>query len=226
MKFSIVDIDDALKEVSSFDHKKYEKRELKKAKSIKDSAEAKAVASKFLEENPHVNIGFIIEHLQNLILSTTKSSEKLGVSPTAFSRLRKKYNISPVYTVKNNKEDKLGKKSFPFNASKFAIRNFYTSKQLELIPQTELELVQLRAARSLKNPNGKGVPWKWTSRGYHPNGKLKARTSKLTKYGVRVIYDSASDNYMVMLPDKTNKVLNKKEVDKLNYQYDKLKAFL
>src|ERR1700690_1456419 len=115
------EVHEILGKIPPFDMKKYEKRELKKKKAFKDSEEARTITSKFLDENPHVNVGYVIRHLQSLILSTTKSAEKLGISPNSFARLRKKYNIYPVYTVLNkpNSEGVI-KKSFPPGASSFA----------------------------------------------------------------------------------------------------------
>lgn len=202
------------------------KKKIKQAKLIIDNQKAQVAAAKFLEENPNINIGCLIDQLKSMILSTTSCAEKLGISPASFLRLRKKYKIEPVYTIKNEPNQD-GRINFLPSFSKKAVKNFYTPHQLDIIPQSEIEIIQIRAARSLKFPNGKGIPWKWKRRGYHANGKLKARTDNLSKYRVFCFYDPEIDRYKVIKAKGAEKeILTKKEVDKLNYQYDKLKVFI
>lgn len=202
------------------------KKKLKQEKFIIDNKKAEVVAEKFLKDNPDINIGCLIEQLKSMILSTTSCAEKLGISPSAFLRLRRKYKIEPVYTVKNEPNHN-GKIHFLPSFSKKAIKNFYTPHQLNLIPQAEIYLIQMRSARSCNFPNGKNVPLKWKRRGYHSNGKIKARTDNLSKYRIFCFYNPENDRYHVIKSKGAGKeVLTKKEVDKLNCQYGKLKVFL
>lgn len=201
----------------------------KRSKLAKADMQAGLVVKKFLEENPTVNVGYVIEHLQSTIVSTTQCCSKLGISPGAFLRLRKKYNIDPVYSLKNTEKDLLKSKKNIYNRhflNKFAIKNFYNPKQLEVIPQSDIELVQLRAARSLKFPNGENVGWKWTQRGFHPNGKIRARINFLEKQKIRVYYIDSEDKYRIMLKGYEDKKLSRQEIDKLNFKYKKLAAFI
>jgi len=82
-----------------------QKKNLKKEKSTKDSEIALKAVSEFLDKNPNVNIGFVIHHLQSKVMRTIEVCRKLGISPTSFARLRKKYNIESVYEAKNTTKD-------------------------------------------------------------------------------------------------------------------------
>jgi hypothetical protein len=210
-------------------YKKYLASEERKAKALKESKNAETVAIKFLTENPDVNVGFLIEHLQKKILSTTQCCVKLGISPSAFARLRKKYNLSPVYSLRNKKEILMkSNRTFygPVRLNEKAIKNFYNPKQLEIVPESEIKLIQVRAARSLKFPNGDKIGWKWTVRGFHHNGKLKARTDNLTRFKIRVAYVDNQDKYMIHYDGYRDKLHSRKDVDNLNFKLAKLKAFL
>lgn len=204
--------------------------EKKREKEYQDSKKAEVIADKFLEDNPNVNIGYVIKHLQKQIISTTQCCTKLGISPGAFLRLRRKYNIEPAFSLKNNdaKSAKLSNKTFvmPSNLAFKAIKNFYNPKQLNSIPQSEIDKIQVRAARSLGFPNGENVKWKWTRRGFQINGKLKARTDILTKCGIRVSYNTDTDKYTVYFKGYDNRQISRREVDKLNFKIAKLKSFL
>jgi len=106
--------------------------------------------------------------------------------------------------------------------NKRAIRKFYTEQQLKIIPEDELKKIQMRAARSLKFPNGDGIPYIWEPRGRHRNGKLKARISNLEQAGILVRYNETNDTYFIRLnKDEDPITLNKKRVDELNNSYKK-----
>lgn len=208
--------------------KKISIRRAKYMKKLKADAEASIVCKKFMDENPNVHVGYLIEHLQSSVISTTSCCKQLGISPGVFLRLRKKHNLEPAYSIKKSQETPFGKKNF-FNkkVSFLAVKNFYNPKQLEFIPKEEIKKAQLQAAVSLKYPNGKGKPWIWTERGFHSeNGKLKARTNNLDKHKIRYRYEPNSDKYFVNLMGYTDKLLTRKEVDKLNFKYGRFEAFL
>jgi hypothetical protein len=199
------------------ERKRYAKKLLKQDFLTKESEKAKIAITKFLEENPDINIDYAIIHMKDSILSTIKCAEKLGISPKAFLRLRKKYNIVPVSEIKNSYKSK----SFAPHFSKKATKNFYSIYQLKRIPKSEIDLSQKRSGSNLKL----GIKIKWKPRGYHSNGKLKARTDYLSKYGFFVLYNHKDDNYTVNKDDK-NTILSKKEVDVLNQKYLRLKSFV
>ena len=182
MNFSKVELEQVLDDIleDRDDDKKKIKRHLKKMKDIQNSEIARTATLKFLDENPHVHVGYVIEHLYANILSTMQCCEQLKISPNAFLRLRKKYGLEPVYIIKNNPSVPQKRGYFSSKNIK-AIKCFYSPKQLKMIPESEIILTQTRAARSLEYPNGKGKPWGWTRRGIHPNGKLQARTNYLKK---------------------------------------------
>lgn len=215
-------------DIVEYQDKKYLITQKKREKQSKISDEARIAAAGFLEKNPDVNIGYLIEHLQSKILSTTQCCDKLGISPSAFLRLRKKYNIEPIYSLKNNvfELNKSNKKFLLKNISNKAIKNFYNPKQLEIFSENEINTIQVRAARSFKFPNGNNVGWSWTSRGYHVNGKLKARMDNLKKLRIRVFYYEDQDKYSIDFEGYRNKFLSRKEIDDLNFRIAKLKAFL
>lgn len=196
------------------------RKDLLKEKLLRDVHESRSATEKFLEQNPDININCVIEHLQNLTLSTTNCARKLGISPRAFTRLAKKYKLEPVYIMEKSKN----RNQFLPKVSPYAVKYFYTSQQISRIPQSEIDLVQIRAARSLKFPDGENVPVKWIPRGHETNGKLKARTKNLSKAGVQVIYEPKKEKYMVFM--KTEVLfMSKLEVDKLDCKYGKMKAF-
>lgn len=227
------DIDQLLDEMAEKDkedprYKKSLLREKRREKALKDSRAAEVVAQKFLEENPDINVGYLIEHLQKQILSTTQCCSKLGISPNAFLRLRRKYKLEPIYSLKNDPSS-LRKSNKVFHSKKIsplAIKNFYNPKQIKSIPQADISAVQLRAARAFKFPDGENVGWKWTNRGYHMNGKLKARTENLTKLKIKYAYFDKDDKYAIDFDGYRGKYLTRQEVDKLNFKIKKLKAFL
>ena len=197
--------------------KRYIKKMLKQELLAKESEKAKIAITKFLEENPDINIDCAINHIKGMLLSTISSAEKLGISPKAFLRLRKKYNINPVSEIKNSPKAK----GFAPHISKKATKNFYNTYQLQRIPKSEIDLVQKRAGSSFKL----GTKIKWEMRGYHSNGKLKARTDCLHKYGFNTYYDQVNNRYSVQ-KDGQITFLSKKEVDSLNLKYLKLKSFV
>lgn len=190
-------------------------------RNSRDSYAAEIAVSKFLADNPDINIECVIKHIKSQILSTVKCAEMLGISPEAFFRLRKKHNIEPVYIAQNNQRSL---KSFAGFISKRAIKNFYTIHQINRIPPEEIELVQMRSARSLKFPNGKNIPVKWAPRGCHSNGKLKAHINHLKKNKIWIEYHAKDNRYYVELNGNV-KVLTKREVDMLNLRYGKIGAF-
>lgn len=211
------------------DLKRYKKKIEKEEKDGKASAEALTAADKFLQDNPNINIAHLIVHLQRKLLSTTQCCKVLGISPSAFLRLRKKYNIEPIYSLKNNELELRRSVKRIVNrgtVSQYATKNFFNETQLKSIPEDELKITQLRAARSLKFPNGINVGWKWTTRGTHPNGKLRARTDNLSKFNIKVFYFDDRDRYVVHFNGFENKFLTRQEVDKLNFKINKLKAFV
>ena len=217
-----------LDDLSEADLKRYQKKIKKEEADGKASAEAFKAAEKFLQDNPNINIAHLILHLQKKLLSTTQCCALLGISPTAFLRLRKKYNIEPIYSLINNEFElrKSNRRIINYHSvSKYATKNFYNEAQLKSIPKEELEKIRLRAARSLKFPNGINVGWAWTSRGTHSNGKLKARTNILSKFNIRTQYLQDTDRYIVDFDGVRGKHLTRQEVDKLNFRVGKLKAF-
>ena len=226
IKLTDTEINEALDDIES--PKRFLVRKSKEEKDNKASMEAFAAAEKFLQDNPNINIAHLIVHLQKKLLSTTQCCKILGISPAAFARLRKKYNIDPIYSLKNN-EIELRKSNrrimLHYVISQYATKNFFNEAQLKSFPKEEIEKIQLRAARSLKFPNGLNVGWKWTPRGTHTSGKLKARTDNLSKFNIKYTYFDDSDRYFVNFSGFENKLLTRREVDKLNFKIGKLKAF-
>lgn len=193
----------------------------------KSTKEASDLAKQILADHPNINIGYLIECLQMPLISTTHCCEVLGISYTAFFRLRKKYSIVPVYSISKNNQNQKSLKTFaPIIKHKYAKKNFYTKAQLESIPASEIQSIQLRAARSLKFPNGDKTGWKWSPRGYHSNGKLRARTDNLKKFDIKVSYIAAADKYIIEYNTFADKLLSRKEVDNFNIQINKMKHFL
>lgn len=230
MNFNTIEVLEGIDDIKQEESPSRKAWEKKREKDYQDSRKAEIIANKFLEDNPNVNIGYVIGFLQKQILSTTQCCTKLGISPGAFLRLRRKYNIEPAFSLKNKdiKSSKLSNKSFrtPNNLASKAVKNFYNPKQLNSIPQNEIDKIQIRAARSLGFPNGENIKWQWTTRGFQINGKLKARTDILTKCGIRVSYNTDTDKYTVYFKGYDNRQISRKEVDKLNFKIAKLKSFL
>jgi hypothetical protein len=208
--------------------KRQERKRKREEEYRENRAKAYEVARKFLEQNTDINVGCLVECLNELIIPTIRCAEKLGISPGAFLRLRKKYNITPVYTIRNDKtlNSQPIRKTFAPKSPKLSVKNFYTEEQLKRIPKEEIELVQLRAARSLKFPNGKNEPFKWERRGKHSNGKLKPRIDALIRSKFHVEYHAEADRYSLK---KNNEVcyadLSRKEVDRLNFKYNRMEVF-
>src|SRR5574337_1047120 len=98
LKEEIDDVLDGLED-SRIKDKKYLLRKKKREQEAKAKIEASNIAEKFLQENPNINIGFVIECLQKKLISTSTCCNKLGISPRSFLRLRKKYKIEPAYTL-------------------------------------------------------------------------------------------------------------------------------
>jgi hypothetical protein len=193
----------------------------KKEEAIKKRAETNIIVQKFLKENPNINIEYVIDSFKNNMLSTNACCIKLGISPAAFSRLKKKYGISPAYVAKKS-ESSLYK--IPPKLPNKARKNYYTTEQINKISPEDISLIQLRSARSLRFPNGEDKPIKWTPRGRHENGKLKARTNILQKLGIRVHYSPDVNKYMVD-GKGIRGLFSKKEVDGFNIRFGKLTAF-
>jgi hypothetical protein len=204
----------------------YQKKFLEKQKYLNNYKIALMAVNNFIQTHPDVNIDCVIDCLKSSTFSSTKCAEKLGISPVAFLRLRKKYNIEPIRILKNNYESG-GVKHFASYVSKKATRNYYNEIQLKRIPQSEIDLVQIRAGRALKI-NGK-VEWK--PRGRESNGKLKPQVEALHKHNIYPHFDPKQDKYIIYIHNKNNfalketKVLTKQEVDKLNNKYKNLEAF-
>jgi len=195
------------------------RKRLEKERLAAKLLEARKITSKLLEDNPDVNVDFVIDCIKSNILPTIRCAEQLGISPKSFLRLRKKYNIDPVSSIA--KKDKPNK--FAKHVSYKAIRNYYSVYQLKRIPQFEIELSQKRAGKALKLSN----KVEWLARGVEDNGKLKPRTEGLVKHNIYVSYLSKEDKYKVTdFNKRTNILLSRKEVDKLNLQYLRLKAFI
>jgi hypothetical protein len=193
----------------------------KKEEAFKKRTETNIIVEKFLKENPNINIEYVIDCFKSNMLSTNACCIKLGISPAAFSRLKKKYGISPAYVAKKS-ESSLYK--IPPKLPNKARKNYYTTEQIKKISPEDISLIQLRAARSLRFPNGIDKPIKWTPRGRHENGKLKARTNILQKLGIRVHYSPDVNKYMVD-GKGIRGFFSKKEVDNFNIRFGKLTAF-
>lgn len=180
---------------------------------------AQEAATKFLKDHKDINLGLFIEHIKARMLPTTRCCTMLGISPRAFLRLRKKYNIEPVYTArKAQKSNLIG--NFSPKLSKYATRNYYTEQQLALIPASEILLVQKRFAITF----GKKKPMRWTKRGVNANGKLKPRIDNIQKMHMQVSYDSNIDKYCLR-KGSSDEWLSKAEVDAFNIRCGKLLAF-
>jgi hypothetical protein len=96
---------------------------------------------------------------------------------------------------------------------------------LKRIPQSEIDLVQERSARSLKL-SGKV---KWKPLGIEANGKLKPKTEYLTKNGLAVLFDYHTSTYKIYETKSFTSIkesLTRQEVNKINLQYQKLQAFV
>src|SRR5258708_27109357 len=60
---------------------------------------AEAIANKELTitAGQNVDVGMIIKHLRWSLFSTALAAKRLGLSPRAFLRLRRRYGVEPVY---------------------------------------------------------------------------------------------------------------------------------
>lgn len=193
---------------------------LRKEEENKDRDKAQEIVANLLLQNPDLNVKFVVDALKNSLLSTIDCCGKLGISPRAFSRLRKKFNIEPVYVGQNSPDNLKPLKIFHRKAVKY----FFTQHQINKIPQEEIEAIQLKSARSLDFPEGQNMPVKWVRNGRHFNGKLKAKIDALNLAGIRVEYDIKDNRYHLVLEGKLQ-ILSRSEVNKLNARFKRIKSF-
>ena len=114
-----------------------------RAEYIADQEQKRAVAQNIAAQihamtaPHHVDIQHLIGALQRGLLSTWRAAEELGLSTSAFLRLRRKYGLEPI-----DKE--------PLWGEPHKMKYLYSPAQLTRIPPLEIELSKRRSAMALR----------------------------------------------------------------------------